>query len=58
MVTVGGMQAQVLFAGLAPMFAQLYQVNFIVPAGVPSGNAVILLAAGGQQSAPVTITLQ
>jgi uncharacterized protein (TIGR03437 family) len=40
------------------MFAQLYQVNFIVPAGVPSGNAVILLAAGGQQSAPVTITLQ
>jgi uncharacterized protein (TIGR03437 family) len=57
-VTVGGMQAQVLFAGLAPMFAQLYQVNFIVPTGVPPGNAVLLLSASGQQSAPVTITLQ
>jgi uncharacterized protein (TIGR03437 family) len=57
-VTVGGMQAQVLFAGLAPMFAQLYQVNFIVPAGVPPGDAAILLTAGGQQSSPVTIPLQ
>jgi uncharacterized protein (TIGR03437 family) len=57
-VTVGGMQAQVLFAGLAPMFAQLYQVNFIIPTGVPPGNAVLLVEASGQQSAPVTITLQ
>ena len=30
--------AQVLFAGLAPGFAGVYQVNFVVPAGVKAGH--------------------
>ncbi len=34
-VTVAGIPAQVLFSGLAPGFAGLYQVNFVVPASVP-----------------------
>jgi uncharacterized protein (TIGR03437 family) len=57
-VTIGSAPAQVLFAGLAPFFAQLYQVNVQIPTGLPSGNAVLTLAMGGQQSAPVTISVQ
>jgi uncharacterized protein (TIGR03437 family) len=57
-VTIGQAQGQVLFAGLAPSFAQLYQVNVQIPSGLPSGDAVLTLSVGGQQSAPVTITVQ
>jgi uncharacterized protein (TIGR03437 family) len=57
-VTIGGQQSQVLFAGLAPMFAQLYQVNVQIPTGLPSGSAVLTLSVVGQQSAPVNITVQ
>jgi uncharacterized protein (TIGR03437 family) len=57
-VTIGKAQAQVLFAGLAPSFAQLYQVNVQIPTGLPSGNAVLTLSVGGQQSAPVSLTVQ
>jgi uncharacterized protein (TIGR03437 family) len=57
-VTIGGMQQTAEFAGLAPGFASLYQVNAIVPSGLPSGTATVTLSAGGQQSAPVTIAVQ
>jgi len=40
--TVGGVSAPVLFSGLTPTFAGLYQVNIQIPAGVTSGNAVAL----------------
>jgi len=36
-VQIGGRDAVVTFAGLAPGWAGLYQVNAIVPAGLPSG---------------------
>ena len=38
-VTIGGKNAVVNFAGLAPGFVGLYQVNAVVPAGV-TGDAV------------------
>ena len=57
-VTIGQTQAQVLFAGLTPLYAQLYQVNVQIPSGLPSGDAVLTVSAGGQQSVPVTITVQ
>jgi uncharacterized protein (TIGR03437 family) len=57
-VTIGQKQGKVLFAGLTPLYAQLYQVNVEIPSGLPSGNAVLTVSAGGQQSAPVSIAVQ
>ena len=42
----------VSYAGLAPGFAGLYQINFIVPAGLPP-NPEIRLAIGAQTSPPL-----
>jgi len=57
-VTVGGREATVQFAGLAPGFAGLYQVNAVLPAGV-SGDAVeLVIETAGQRSAPVTIAVR
>jgi uncharacterized protein (TIGR03437 family) len=47
-VLVGGIQAQVLFSGLAPEFPGVYQLNVVLPPGVPTGDAVpIQLQIGG-----------
>ncbi len=39
-VTIGGVDAPVSFAGLAPGFVGLYQVNAQVPQNAPSGDSV------------------
>jgi uncharacterized protein (TIGR03437 family) len=57
-VTIGQVTEPVQFAGLVPGFAQLYQVNLQIPTGLPSGNADLTLSVAGQQSAPVSITVQ
>jgi uncharacterized protein (TIGR03437 family) len=58
-VTIGGQPAQVLFAGLTPAFAGLYQVNAIVPSGVAAApNVPVILTAAGLASPPVTIPIQ
>jgi uncharacterized protein (TIGR03437 family) len=41
-VFVGNLEAQILYAGRAPGFAGLDQINFVVPAGVPSGDTTPL----------------
>lgn len=56
--TIAQQPATVLFSGLAPLFAQLYQVNVQVPSGLSPGSAVVILSESGQQSAPVIITVQ
>jgi uncharacterized protein (TIGR03437 family) len=58
-VKVGGQPAQVLFAGLAPGFAGLYQVNAIVPSGItPDANVPVVLTVGGISSSPVTVAIK
>jgi len=58
-VTIGGVQARVLFSGLAPGFVGLWQINAEVPASVTPGAVVpLVITAGGVQSSTVTIAVQ
>jgi uncharacterized protein (TIGR03437 family) len=58
-VTIGGQTTGTLFAGLAPGFIGLYQVNFTVPPRITTGDAVPLtITAGGQTSPPVTVPVR
>ncbi|MFN7998739.1 MAG: hypothetical protein U0Q18_34265 [Bryobacteraceae bacterium] len=51
-VTIGGLPAPVLYAGGAPGFVGLLQVNVRVPSGfVPAGNLPVTLAVGPYQAA-------
>jgi uncharacterized protein (TIGR03437 family) len=55
-VFAGGLEAQVLYAGRAPGFAGLDQINFVVPAGVPSGDDTPLrVESNGRVSNQVTL---
>ena len=59
-VTIGGLSANVAFAGLAPGFAGLYQVNATVPNNAAPGSAVtvrITTDAFSLQSNIVTIAV-
>jgi len=41
-VMVGNVQAQVVFSGILPGFPGVYQINILIQAGTPTGNAVPL----------------
>ena len=54
-----GLAATVFFAGLAPNFVGLYQVNVQIPAGVTPGPEVpLVLFQNGVPSNPVTLAVQ
>ncbi len=56
---VGGRPARVLFAGLAPGFVGLYQVNVEIPEGVTPGPEVpLVLIQGGVPSNTVTLAIR
>lgn len=46
-ITIGGQPATVSFSGLAPGFADLYQVNASVPAGIGTGAQPVTCSIGG-----------
>jgi uncharacterized protein (TIGR03437 family) len=57
-VTIQGKAAKVVFAGLAPLFAGVFQVNVIVPDDVTVDPAApLIVLAGGQPSPPVTLAI-
>jgi uncharacterized protein (TIGR03437 family) len=55
-LTIGGQKAIVEFAGLTAGLVSLYQVNAIVPGGLPPGDAEVILTVNGVSS-PAGITL-
>ena len=59
MVRFDTYDGEVLYSGLAPGFAGLYQINVKVPAGVSSAyNIPVSLVIGGAASNRVTIPIQ
>lgn len=59
LVTIGGVQATLNFAGLAPGYVGVYQVNALVPADTAPGSSVPLtLTIDGAPSNTVTIAVQ
>ncbi|MBM3728981.1 MAG: hypothetical protein FJW40_26580 [Acidobacteria bacterium] len=55
-VNIGGLPAQVQFAGLSPGLIALYQVNVAVPAGVAPGDSTpVVISTGGAATPPTTI---
>jgi adhesin/invasin len=55
--TIGGAPATVVFAGLAPGFAGLYQVNMLVPQLSP-GRYPLQVSIGGTGSNTAYINIQ
>jgi uncharacterized protein (TIGR03437 family) len=57
-VSIGGASATVQYAGLAPNFVGLYQINVVMPT-VPSGTNVLIISVNGTASSgTATIPVQ
>ena len=57
-VRIAGAPALVTYAGLAPGFVGLYQVNVEVPPSTPSGTQTLQIISNGVPSNIVTIDVQ
>lgn len=57
-VTIGGIDAQVVFSGIAPGFAGLYQINAVIPGGVAPGDDVPVVVTIGGASDQATIAIR
>ncbi len=57
-VLVGGVSAQVLYALPSPGFPGLYQVAFVLPAGIPSGSTTLQISQFNTPSNTVSLAVQ
>jgi uncharacterized protein (TIGR03437 family) len=57
-VTVGGRPVDLLFAGLAPGFAGLYQLNVQLPADLATGDQELVVTQGGVESNRATLPVR
>jgi uncharacterized protein (TIGR03437 family) len=57
-VSVGGRDAEPEYAGLAPGFVGLYQVNVRIPADTPAGEVQLKLKAAGVESNAATVAIK
>jgi uncharacterized protein (TIGR03437 family) len=56
-VTVGNVQAQVVFSGILPGFPGVYQLNILIQPGTPTGNAIPLQIQMGAITTSNQITI-
>jgi uncharacterized protein (TIGR03437 family) len=49
-VSVGGLNADIGYNGLAPTLIGLYQINFTVPQDSPTGSVDVIVNSGGVAS--------
>jgi uncharacterized protein (TIGR03437 family) len=56
-VTVGGQTAELIYAGPAPGYAGLYQLNIRIPGGV-QGDVEVVLSVAGRFSNPALLTIE
>jgi len=56
--SIVGVSAQPFFAGLAPTFAGLYQINVTIPQGVLPGTVDVVVSFGDYASDPVQIVIE
>jgi uncharacterized protein (TIGR03437 family) len=57
-VTLGGAPLEVLYAGLAPGFVGVFQINIRVSDAVPSGDAELLVSIGAESSRPLRVAVR
>jgi uncharacterized protein (TIGR03437 family) len=57
-VTVGGQNCSVGYAGRAPSFAGLDQINCTIPAGVTGATVPVIVNSGGRSSSTAFIAVQ
>ena len=57
-VTIGGVAAQVDFAGLTPGIVGLYQINAVVPANAPTGSQPLAVSVNGVASNSSNLQVQ
>jgi len=57
-VVIGGREASVLFSGLAPFFAGLYQINVQIPLDSPPGRLPLFVDVGDVRSNEVFVDVQ
>ena len=57
-VTIGGANCPVTYAGAAPGYAGVDQINCVVPAGLSAQNAPVVVTSNGRSSPLTTVAVQ